>query len=310
MLPASLTLEREDIGTTPTDPLMIAMHRIAEPHAQARDDYEIFCELARRLGGIEAFSEGRTASDWLRHLYGKTRDALAALELDAPDFETFWQRGELKLPQADDDGGMLRSFREQPDLHPLSTPSGKIQISSPTIAGFGYPDCPGHPVWLSPTEAPDPDHPLHLISNQPATRLHSQLDFGGHSQAHKLRGREICTMHPATAAERGIAEGDVVRLFNARGACLAAVTLSSEMLLGVVQLSTGAWYDPMDDGDGGTLCVHGNPNVLTRDIGTSRLTQGCTGQLTVVQVERFDGELPPVRAYEPPPGCFQPFPNK
>ena len=49
-----------------------------------------------------------------------------------------------------------------------------------------------------------------------------------------------------------------------------------------------------------SLCVHGNPNVLTRDIGTSALAQGCTGQLTTVQVERFDGNLPPIQAYEPP----------
>jgi biotin/methionine sulfoxide reductase len=46
--------------------------------------------------------------------------------------------------------------------------------------------------------------------------------------------------------------------------------------------------------------VHGNPNVLTRDVGTSRLAQGCTGQLTAVEVERFTGNLPPIRAYEPP----------
>ncbi|HWT17567.1 MAG TPA: molybdopterin-dependent oxidoreductase, partial [Variovorax sp.] len=300
VLPATLSLEREDIGTSNTDPLMIAMHRVAEPIAEARDDYEIFCELARRLDGLDAFSEGRTTREWLQHLYGETRSALVAQGMEAPDFETFWQRGELQLPQAEDDGGMLRAFREQPEAHPLATPSGKIQISSPVIASFGYADCPGHPVWLPPTEAPDDHHPVHLISNQPATRLHSQLDFGAHSQAHKLHGREICTMHPATAAERGIGEGDTVRLFNMRGSCLAAVRLSSDMLPGVVQLATGAWYDPVDDGHGGALCVHGNPNVLTRDIGTSRLTQGCTGQLTVVQVERFEAELPPVRAFEPP----------
>jgi biotin/methionine sulfoxide reductase len=46
--------------------------------------------------------------------------------------------------------------------------------------------------------------------------------------------------------------------------------------------------------------VHGNPNVLTRDVGTSSLAQGCTGQLTVVQVERYEGALPAIRAYEPP----------
>jgi biotin/methionine sulfoxide reductase len=60
VLPCTMTLEREDIGATPTDPLMVAMHRIAEPVGLARDDYDIFCDLAARLGGTEAFTEGRT----------------------------------------------------------------------------------------------------------------------------------------------------------------------------------------------------------------------------------------------------------
>ncbi|BEP66295.1 hypothetical protein GmRootV35_08090 [Variovorax sp. V35] len=46
--------------------------------------------------------------------------------------------------------------------------------------------------------------------------------------------------------------------------------------------------------------MHGNPNVLTRDIGTSSLAQGCAGQRTTVQVARYDGVLPPIRAFEPP----------
>jgi len=46
--------------------------------------------------------------------------------------------------------------------------------------------------------------------------------------------------------------------------------------------------------------VHGKPNVLTRDIGTSSLAQGCAGQRTTVQVARCDGVLPPIRAFEPP----------
>src|SRR5262249_11568290 len=129
--------------------------------------------------------------------------------------------------------------------------------------------------------------PLRLVANQPATRLHSQLDFGGHSGALKHRGREVMRMHPADATRRGIADGDIVRLFNERGACLAAVTLTEEIREGVVQLPTGAWYDPEDPREEKPLCVHGNPNVLTRDVGTSRLAQGCTGQLTTVEVERF-----------------------
>ena len=88
----------------------------------------------------------------------------------------------------------------------------------------------------------------------------------------------------------------MVRVHNARGACLAGVSISDIVSAGVVQLSCGAWYDPADD-SAQPDCVHGNPNVLTRDVGTSRLAQGCTGQLTCVQVERFTGNLPPVRAF-------------
>jgi len=168
------------------------------------------------------------------------------------------------------------------------------------VAGFGYADCPGHPAWLAKQEVPDARHPLFLVANQPATRLHSQLDFGGHSAAGKRQGREVCRVHPDDAAARGIADGAIVRLFNDRGACLASARVTDEVMLGVVQLPTGAWYDPADPTEARPLCVHGNPNVLTRDAGTSSLAQGCSGQLAAVQVERFDGALPPIRAHEPP----------
>ena len=56
----------------------------------------------------------------------------------------------------------------------------------------------------------------------------------------------------------------------------------------------------LEDGSGQPLCVHGNAKVLTRDVGTSRLAQGSCGQVTTVECERFDGEAPPVRAYDPP----------
>ncbi|MCB4820917.1 molybdopterin guanine dinucleotide-containing S/N-oxide reductase [Roseicella aerolata] len=300
VLPVTMTLEREDIGSSQTDPLMVAMHKLAEPYGEARDDYAIFAALAARLGREEAFTEGRSARDWLRHLYDRTAADMRAKGFEAPEFEVFWKAGYLTLPEGPDDGGLLRAFREDPEGVPLPTPSGRIEVFSATIAGFGYADCPGHPAWLAPSDVPEAAAPLHLVANQPATRLHSQLDFGGHSQEMKRRGREVARLHPADAAARGIADGDIVRLFNARGACLAAAELSEEVMPGVVNLPTGAWYDPEDPAEDRPLCVHGNPNVLTRDIGTSRLAQGCTGQLTTVEVERFTGNLPPIRAFTPP----------
>jgi biotin/methionine sulfoxide reductase len=304
VLPATVTLEREDIGGSAGDPLLVAMHRAIPAYEEARDDYTIFSELAQRIGIFETFTEGRSARQWLRHLYEPTRRALLEQGADAPDFDEFWERGEVTLPTRPWDGGIVRASRNDPEPAPLPTPSGRIEIASERIAGFGYDDCFGHPVWLSPSEGASSlraaRFPLQLIANQPATRLHSQLDFGATSLASKIKDREPVRIHPQDAAARDIADGDVVRLSNDRGACLAGAVLSDALRQGVVQLSTGAWYDPEDPDADWPLCVHGNPNVLTRDAGTSRLAQGCTGQLTLVEVERFDGPLPPVKAFDPP----------
>src|SRR3984893_14926248 len=129
-----------------------------------------------------------------------------------------------------------------------ATPSGKIEIASATIAGFGYSDCPGHPAWLAPGEGAGSPiaarYPLQLIANQPATRLHSQLDFGATSLKSKIKRREPVRIHPQDAAARNIRDSDIVRLYNDRGACLAGAVLSEALRPGVVQLATGAWYDP------------------------------------------------------------------
>ena len=300
VLPATMTLEREDIGANANDPLLVPMQRIAPPFGEARDDYEIFADLAERLGKREAFTEGRDVRQWLEHLYEPTRRGLAERNLPAPSFDEFWASDGLIMPQQPDDGGQVRRFREDPDGAGLPTPSGKIEVYSETIASFGEADCPGHPAWLARVQVPAPSAPLILVANQPATRLHSQLDFGGHSAASKHRGREVARMNPADAAARGISDGDIIRLFNERGACLAGVRVTDDIRQGVIQLATGAWYDPADPQEDAPLCVHGNPNVLTRDVGTSSLAQGCTGQLTTAEVERFTGNLPPIQAYDPP----------
>ena len=309
VLPVTITLEREDIGATAGDPLMVAMHRAVSPYREARDDHAIFTGLAERLGVADAFTEGRSPRQWLEQLYEPTRRALAERGVNAPDFAQFWEDGELVLPIQQWDGGIVRAFRRNPQAAPLPTPSGRIELTSATIAGFDYDDCPGHPVWLPPAEGIGTAasqtmarFPLQLIANQPATRLHSQLDFGATSLAAKIKGREPVRIHPQDAAARGIKDGDIVRLYNDRGACLAGAVLSERLRPGVVQLATGAWYDTEDPAAEQPFCVHGNPNVLTRDAGTSRLAQGCTGQLCLIEIERFDGPLPPIKAFNPPPG--------
>jgi len=91
-----------------------------------------------------------------------------------------------------------------------------------------------------------------------------------------------------------------VRVFNDRGACLAGARLNAGLMRGVVQMATGAWYDPLQPGLIGTLDKHGNANVLTLDKGTSRLGQGCSAQTALVEVELYPGVPPPITAYDPP----------
>lgn len=107
-------------------------------------------------------------------------------------------------------------------------------------------------------------------------------------------------MHPDDAEARGLTDGDIVRVFNDRGACLAGVRLDPGRLRGVATMSTGAWFDPLEPGVPGSLCVHGNVNVLTQDVGTSRLGQGPSAHSCLVEVERFSGLLPEIKVHRPP----------
>jgi len=91
-----------------------------------------------------------------------------------------------------------------------------------------------------------------------------------------------------------------VRVFNDRGACLAAARLSDRIRRGVVRLSTGAWFDPADSGANRPLEKHGNPNALTLDIGASKLSQGCSAQTCLVEIERLEGPAPAVTAHDLP----------
>jgi biotin/methionine sulfoxide reductase len=305
VLPATTTLERNDLGASSRDRFILAMQQAIPPVGQARNDYDIFTDLAGRLGFRDDFTEGRDEMGWVRHLYDQTRAEVLARNVEMPDFDDFWRDGYVEFREPLDDHVLFGEFRDDPVAHKLRTPSGKIEIYSEKIAQMGYDDCPPHPVWLAPAEWLGAEaaarFPLHLVSNQPRTRLHGQLDNGPVSRNSKIAGREPCWIHPADAASRFIAEGDVIALFNERGRCLAGAVITDRVRPGVVQLAAGAWFDPEQPGKAGALEKHGNPNVLTYDRGTSRLGQGPSALTALVEVEKFTGTAPPVTAFEPPP---------
>jgi biotin/methionine sulfoxide reductase len=295
VLPATTSLEREDIGAGARDSWIFAMHQAIAPVGGARDDFAIFRDLATRLGYAERFTGGRDEREWIRCIYGET-----ARHAELPSFEEFWRRGWVALPAPEREFVLFEDFRADPARHPLNTPSGKIELYSERIAEFGYDDCPPHASWLPPAEWLGAEsarrYPLHLVTVQPADRLHAQLDPGPVALANKVAGREAVRLNPGDARARGIADGDTVIVQSARGRCLAGARIDPAIMRSVAVMATGAWFDPDPSG----AERHGNPNVLSRDAGTSRLAQGPSPLSLLVEIHRHAGALPTVRAHEVP----------
>ena len=303
VLPCTTVLERNDIAMAPRDPYIVSMEKACEPTVGAKNDYDILRGFARQMGVEETFSEGRNEEEWLRWLYDLSRQRASEARIELPSLDELKKDKWFKVPIPEKHTVMLQEFREDPIANRLKTPSGKIEIFSETIAGFNYDDCPGHPVWMEPVEWLGGDtstYPLHLISNQPKDKLHSQLDHGRVSRSSKIKGREPMLMHPLDANARGIHEHDLVRVYNDRGSCLCIAVLDDQIMPNVIQISTGAWFDPADHQDPASLCKHGNPNVLTIDKGTSSLAQGPIAHSCLVEVEVYNGPEMPVTAFDEP----------
>ncbi|EIC84273.1 molybdopterin-dependent oxidoreductase [Serratia sp. M24T3] len=288
VLPVTTSLERNDIGGSSRDRFVLAMHQAVPVQHQARNDFDIFAELADRLGYREAYTQGRDEDAWLRLIYKQCGQAQDGTNIEWPDFETFWERGYIELPKPEKDYVFFDSFRKSPRANPLGTQSGKIELYSQKIADYHYEDFAPHPEWQPPIEwlgsQTAKKWPLHLISIQPKDRLHSQLDQTSLAQNNKIGGKETLFMHPEDAAQRQLKNGDVVKVSNERGSCLAGISFNDGITRSVVLMATGSWFNPGFGKKWQETEQSGNPNVLTLDIGTSRLTQGPNAMSCLVEV--------------------------
>jgi len=307
VLPATTSYERNDIEQYGDYSLkaIIAMKQVIEPVFEARTDFEIFAGIAERLGRRDEFDEGKSEMDWIREFYDSAKEQADGLGVDAPDFEDFWEQGYAEFPVTEEGRSFVRyaDFRADPLLEPLGTPTGLIEIYSKNIEKMEYDDAPPHPTWMEPVErldGPGAKYPLHVASSHSRGRLHSQLCGTKLRESYAVAGREPCLISPEDAAARGIADGDVVRIFNDRGQILTGVVVTDAIRPGVIRVNEGGWYDPVDPGMPGSLDAYGDVNVLTVDIGTSKLAQGNCGHTALADVERFEGDLPPVRVFDTP----------
>jgi anaerobic selenocysteine-containing dehydrogenase len=225
VLPAAHTLEREDIGIPWAGNFLTYKAQGVPPRGQARTDYEIFRELAERMGFGGEYTEGRDAVSWIRYFLDNS---------EIRDREEFTRTG-IYLGEDQERTG-LSDFIADPERHPLDTPSGKVEIASDVYGGeTGMPAVPG---FHRPPA--DPRYPLLLITPKSPHRTHSQ---GYGIPEIRRRSAHALEMHPVDALERGIRDGGQARIGNDRGTAVVPVRLRDDVMPGVVSLPEGVWTE-------------------------------------------------------------------
>ena len=307
VLPATTSYERNDLTMTGdySNQHLVPMKQVVPPRDEARNDFDVFAELSERweTGGHARFTEGKSELEWLETFYNIAGQRGASQQVTLPPFAQFWEANDLiEMPENAANAQFIRfaDFRRDPDAHPLKTDSGKIEIYSRRIADYGYADCPGHPMWLEPDEWHGNAEPgqLQVLSAHPAHRLHSQLNYSQLREQYAVAGREPVTLHPQDAQTRGIADGDTVRVWNHRGQILAGAVVTEGIRPGVICIHEGAWPD-LEVSAGG-ICKNGAVNVLTKDLPSSRLGNGCAGNTALAWIEKYTGPSLTLTAFNPP----------
>jgi anaerobic dimethyl sulfoxide reductase subunit A len=240
VLPATTFLERNDIVYPKGGNYLLFSNQAVEPVHESRNDYDIFCELAGRLGFLDQFSEGRNEKEWLQHFVARS---------EIPDFQEFKDTG-IYFGK-DQSRVALAEFARDPKAHPLRTPSGRVEISSHAYAQTGYP-----PIPTSRMLPTDEGYPLRLVTPHPRYRTHSQYD---NIPWFKQKEKQTLWLHPLDAAARGIDDGQEVYVRSPQGTMRIEAEVTERIMNGVVCLLEGAW--PVFDA-GGTEAA-GSVNVLT-----------------------------------------------
>jgi anaerobic dimethyl sulfoxide reductase subunit A len=221
VLPATTFLEREDV-VFPADHYLFYTAQAMDPLPDCRHDYDIFHELAQRLGFGEAYSENRSSGQWLEHLMA---------ESGIGDIQRFKETGILEGTHQMRVG--LHRFIADPDRNPLATPSGRIEIRCAALAGTASSSLPQCRI-----ADPVPGFPLRMVTPHSKVRVNSQnvnLPW-----ADRL-ARQALVMHALDGRDRGIRTGDVVRVVSPQGEMQIEARLTEDIIRGCVSVLQGAW---------------------------------------------------------------------
>ncbi|MBT3190128.1 MAG: molybdopterin-dependent oxidoreductase [Anaerolineae bacterium] len=240
---------------------LILMPKLVEPLSETKSDYQICAELAEKLGIGEEYTQGRDDRDWIEWAIEAYREARFP---DVPAFDEFADSnmGVYSVPVTKP-AIAFEDFRADPEVNPLGTPSGKIEIFSKTLFDMGKPDViPAVPKyiqeWESPFGAEAEEYPLQALGHHSMGRVHST-----HDNNDWLREAfpQRVFINPVDAEKRNIKNGDKVKVFNERGALITPCRVTKRIMPGVVDIPAGAWWNPNEEG----VDQSGSTNVLTSE---------------------------------------------
>jgi anaerobic dimethyl sulfoxide reductase subunit A len=266
VLPINTDPERADVvASWGYDLHLFDSQRLADTPDEARSDYWVCAELARRLGVGAQYTQGKTEAEWLAEWRAQPTPDLAALD------------GAGVLRRDPPPRVALAEFRADPAAHPLPTPSGRIEIASEAATRRGL---PAIPAYLAP-EPGDEDrgYPLHLLT--PHHKLRANSGHAGNPWLTAI-DEQALWLNATDAVARGIADGEQVEVYNGRGRARVRAHVTQRIMPGVVCLPQGAWLE-LDDGG---VDRAGSANVLTRLAITP--TGGPTTHTSWVEVRRVD----------------------
>jgi anaerobic dimethyl sulfoxide reductase subunit A len=266
LLPDATSYERMHLGRGSTnvmgDRFYLGVPAITPLH-DIKTNYEVCSGVAEKLGIGQKFTEGKTWEQWLK-------DAVNAVAAKTPGFPN-WDamlkdpiyRGKETKPVI-----AYEKFIQDPEKNKLSTPSGKIEIYSEKLAKLAAErgnakELPAIPRYVPAWEGPNADpallekYPLQLLGHHVKRRVHSTHD--NNKWLEEVEPQAI-TLNEIDAAERGIKDGDMVKVFNDRGEIHVTCRVSKGIMPGVADLPQGAWYTPNKDGVDTRGCI----NTITK----------------------------------------------
>ncbi len=262
VLPVTTFLERSDIVVPDGGNYLLFSSRAVPPLYEARNDYDVFCELAERLGFLQEYSEGRGEEEWLRSFVADSEVA---------DYEEFKRDG---LYMGGDQLRVgLSDFVADPKAYPLGTPSGRVQILSEAYADLGFTAVPAYRGIRA-----DDRHPLMLVTPKSRFRVNSQnanIPWFREREPHGL------WMNPHDAEERGIEDGGEVQVMSPEGRIRITAMVTEDIMPGVVCLLEGVW--PILDSEG--VDTAGSANFLTSTVPTEP-SKGSRTHSILVQVTK------------------------